>query len=1074
MTLRTALLALAVALVACGSGPAATPDAGPVARCGDGRVDATEECDQGALDSDVATDACRTSCVRARCGDHVVDTGEACDGKAPAGAHCTSGCRITICGNGKVEDGEQCDDGARNSDTHPDACRATCLRPTCGDGVIDGSEACDDGNHASGDGCSAFCQAEGVNARRHATCAPAGQRAAGLACSDPGDGQPRWLQPCVAASDCPVPWEACVALAGGSSCLPNRCGDAAWAGAGKNGALFGACDATSGADPAKADGACLPWPDPTRPGDGGELCWRSGAAAPGESCRRDSSATCGTGFTCASGSDTSHVACADDADCASEAQASYCSPTLGTCEPVGACVESCDVASPQATGDAGCVDDLAVCVPVEVSGSAARLGTCLIVAAAEGGGCLHAGALSTGVRCVADTDGSLRWLRSCTGSTGCRAWQRCEAGAAGASCVTNACGATALGTNGALWGGCDATTGTLAGGATPDGACLAMPGRLDGACWRAGSLGEGQGCRRDAGAVADGLCAPGLECATDVEGRHAACAADADCPRAQLPDGTRRAGYCDRLTRACELQGSCRVPCDATSASGGCAVLGAGAACVPSGTGGAGTLVLGYCLAQPEGDDPLFADQWHLAATAQNSGHPGEDIDVVPVWAAGWRGEGVTIAIVDDGLEIGHEDLVANVIPGRSHDYVGGGVDPTGGDHGTAVAGVAAARDHNGLGVRGVAPRAALVGFNVLASDLSSNELDAETRLGELVSVYNNSWGPPDGSGQLVASEALWRQAIDHGTSQGRQGLGSVYTWAAGNGAQSGENSNYDGYANYYGVMAVCAVGDDGRRASYSERGANLWVCTPSLGNDDLGITTTDRSGADGYNDGSAGNGDVRDAAYTNTFSGTSSATPVASGAAALVLQANPRLSWRDVKLVLASTARRNDPTSRSWKVNAAGHPVSHDYGFGVVDVAAAVAAALAWKPLGPMLTYAAPEAAPGLAIPDNDPRGVHSQVRVAGSGIASLEFVAVRFTSDHAYAGDLEVVLTDETTGTESILAQQHPCAGPCAPYDAWRFGSARHLGEAADGTWTLVVRDTSANDTGTFLSWQLVFYGH
>src|SRR5512139_2540494 len=114
--------------------------------------------------------------------------------------------------------------------------------------------------------------------------------------------------------------------------------------------------------------------------------------------------------------------------------------------------------------------------------------------------------------------------------------------------------------------------------------------------------------------------------------------------------------------------------------------------------------------------DPLFVNQWHLLNTGQAGGTAGQDVNVSPVWNAtpGIKGSGVRIAVVDDGLEIAHEDLAANVVAGQSWNYVNSNTDPThvfaSSAHGTSVGGVAAARDSNGVGGAGAAPRAGLVG----------------------------------------------------------------------------------------------------------------------------------------------------------------------------------------------------------------------------------------------------------------------------------------------------------------------------------------------------------------------------
>mgnify|MGYP002083969808 FL=1 len=508
-----------------------------------------------------------------------------------------------------------------------------------------------------------------------------------------------------------------------------------------------------------------------------------------------------------------------------------------------------------------------------------------------------------------------------------------------------------------------------------------------------------------------------------------------------------------------------------TGPSQDCAVTGG------SGTVGAGNVtdvVVACATAVP---DPLFTDQWHLQNTGQSGGTAGQDVNVVPVWNAvpGIKGGGVRIAVVDDGLEIAHEDLSPNVVAGQSFNYVNQTTNPshvfaTSG-HGTAVGGVAAARDLNGLGGAGAAPRAGVVGYNLLESNVTANEADAMTRNGVSVAVSNNSWGAPD-DGRWAASAATWRNAIDSGLGTGRNGLGTLYTWSAGNGGAIPDNSNYDGQANYRGVLAICAVGDDGIRASYSERGANLWVCAPSAGRGNHAITTTDRTGAPGFNNGTAP--DYANANYTNTFNGTSSSAPLAAGVIALVLEANPLLTWRDLRVILAQSARKNDPGNAEWAVNGGGFNINHNYGFGVIDASAAVTLAKTWTNVGPQVVFASATATVNLAIPDNNTTGVSNTINVAGSGIGRIEFVEITFNGTHTYVGDLDITLT-APSGTVSRLSEEHACPLGClgVPNNSWRFGSARHLGEAANGSWTLTVKDLEPIDTGTFTSWQLTFYG-
>ena len=236
--------------------------------------------------------------------------------------------------------------------------------------------------------------------------------------------------------------------------------------------------------------------------------------------------------------------------------------------------------------------------------------------------------------------------------------------------------------------------------------------------------------------------------------------------------------------------------------------------------------------------DPLSGCHWNLRNRGQLGGASGEDIRVEDVWTGGNMGAGIGVAVVDGGLHEAHPDLTDNVDTTRGHDYTddGDGLLHPFNSHGTSVAGIIAARD-NTIGGRGVAPRATVYGYNLLRADLDADTVDAMTRNMATTAVSNNSWGNLDGPGLETVAEA-WEMAIDTGVETGYGGKGVVYVWAAGNGAPD-DNSNFDGYTNYYGVVAVCAVNDLGRRVVYSEEGANLWVCAPSRDSGRPPILTT-------------------------------------------------------------------------------------------------------------------------------------------------------------------------------------------------------------------------------------------
>jgi len=465
-------------------------------------------------------------------------------------------------------------------------------------------------------------------------------------------------------------------------------------------------------------------------------------------------------------------------------------------------------------------------------------------------------------------------------------------------------------------------------------------------------------------------------------------------------------------------------------------------------------------------NDPLFVNQWHLRNTAQGGGTAGEDANVTGVWDS-YLGAGVTIAIVDDGLQHAHPDLISRYVAAASYDFNDDDPNPTptGSDaHGTAAAGVAAATGNNSLGGSGAAPGASLAGLRLIAGPADDlMEANALTYALADVDIYSNSWGPDDSGAGLAGPGPLTLAALQRGVTEGRGGLGTIYVWAAGNGLANNDNVNYDGYANSRFTIAVTAIDNQGGQPFYAEPGAAILVAAPSNGGT-LGITTTDLVGTAGYNTVASGSGGD----YTNTFGGTSSATPLVSGIVALMLEANPGLGWRDVQHVLATSARRNDPTDADWAQNGAGHWVNHKYGFGAVDAAAAVSLAETWTNVGTEVRASSGTQTVTRAIPDNNQTGVSTSFTMPTD--LTTEWVEVTLSATHPYRGDLEVVLTSPS-GTESVLAEKHD--DPSDNYTNWKFTTARNWGESSAGTWTLTVRDLAAADVGTLTSWSLDVYG-
>ena len=485
-------------------------------------------------------------------------------------------------------------------------------------------------------------------------------------------------------------------------------------------------------------------------------------------------------------------------------------------------------------------------------------------------------------------------------------------------------------------------------------------------------------------------------------------------------------------------------------------------------------------------NDPLFGDQWHLKNTGQAGkdavpGASGEDLNVSVAWNTA-TGKGIQIAIIDDGLDVHHEDLA--VVAGKSWDYrVNAYGDPGGSDisHGTSCGGLAAAIGNNGIGVTGVAFSAKLVGYNLLSATTGEHGADSVSKDLESNHIYSNSYGSTDGLGVLQPSDEAWRQAIETGISTGRGGKGAIYTWAAGNGAPT-DRSDYDGQGNYHGVFAVASMNNKGQKSSYSDPGSNVLVS--AFGGEFCSSHTTvtvDVMGAAGSNNGTSKPDDYAGQPnYTRCFNGTSAATPEISGVVALMLETNPALTWRDVRLVLAKTARKNDPTDSDWASNGANMPINHKYGYGAADATAAVNAAKTWVNIAAQKT-ATGSATPAVAIPDAG-AAVTSEISLTNSQISKLEFVELNVTSDHANVGDLEITLTSPSLTVSTITvphecratADGDPVACGSTLSGGFRFGIARLMGEVADGKWVLSVHDSKSGSTGSLKSWSIRAMGY
>lgn len=625
--------------------------------------------------------------------------------------------------------------------------------------------------------------------------------------------------------------------------------------------------------------------------------------------------------------------------------------------------------------------------------------------------------------------------------------------------------------------------------------------------------------------------------------------------------------------------------------------------------------------------DPLASEQWHLRNTGQRAFAmqeqtfdawrelrlaqgftdeefdeefpvnewilvPGEDLNVLGAYKQGVTGEGTIAVVVDSGMAINHEDLVANVLPGRSINFlnVADRTDTTnlsaGGDHGTSVAGLIAAEGWNGSGGRGVAPNAGLIAMNFLGgagTQSARNEMMAHGMAGSGISVsdnvvaFNRSYGIS--APVFVPTDEIEEVMIAYPTLNLRNGLGALNIKSSGNSfitagnwpegnelcdrAQAGieqdvrrvlgcYDGNWDPANSNFHTVTVGAVNPDGGHVSYSTTGSNLWISAPSgeYGDFEPAMITTDQTTCTrGYSSwamydnfmnlngaflSSLGISDFYErwypfnspggefnseynpgCNYTNTFNGTSSAAPNASGVVALIAEANPDLTWREIRYILAATATQvipNDPevelnvgngtfiAHQGWVENAAGYSFNNKFGFGRPNAGAAVELARSGSVSLPPLVqteWIEAELTAPIAIPDNNAEGVSIDIEFSeeltiegvqfGFDIFSEDLINTLMGSQSGTtaASDIAIEVVSPS-GTKSVLATSRTSLGGYiglavdgdiglayaeeAPILANAF-----LGESSAGTWTVRFLDTNGADLGPYLNNQTlaqVFY--
>lgn len=434
-------------------------------------------------------------------------------------------------------------------------------------------------------------------------------------------------------------------------------------------------------------------------------------------------------------------------------------------------------------------------------------------------------------------------------------------------------------------------------------------------------------------------------------------------------------------------------------------------------------------------NDTYIDDQWHLSNTATG----GFDINVEQAWSLGYYGAGQIIGIADNGVDQSHPDLFNNYNSALSTPFISS-------SHGTSVTGIVSAEGNNGLGIAGVAYKSQW-SEQLFGSALTN--ADTFMWANQSHTIKNNAWGPID-NGKLHEITTPELDALQDAVENGRGGKGIIFTWAAGNGGTD-DRVEYDPYAASRYTIAVGALTNTDEQSSYSEDGSALLIVAPSDGGSSGIVTTTATSG------------------YDFNYGGTSASSAMAAGAAALMLEANPDLDWRDVQSIIARTARKCDSGDSGWTQNAAGHDIHYSYGFGALDVGAAVVEAQVYISPGVEYVIDTGMMTVNRSIPDNDLSGITEYFTINDD--ITIQHVEVTVRAFHNYIGDLEIDLV-APSGTHSLLKHQNSDGSD--DIDNFVFTSVRHLDEQSIGSWKMRIADLDQYIAGDWKKWQVKIYGH
>ncbi|KAI9598162.1 peptidase S8/S53 domain-containing protein [Syncephalis fuscata] len=458
--------------------------------------------------------------------------------------------------------------------------------------------------------------------------------------------------------------------------------------------------------------------------------------------------------------------------------------------------------------------------------------------------------------------------------------------------------------------------------------------------------------------------------------------------------------------------------------------------------------------------DPGYRYQWHLF----NRDQAKNDINITSVWQQGITGKNVVIALVDDGIDFTSEDIKENFFAKGSYDFNDHVKMPMPrlpeDVHGTRCAGEVAAVRNNVCGI-GIAYEAKVAGIRILSSDITDVDEALSLNYGYQDNhIYSCSWGPPDDGQSVDGPHTVVLDAMINAIRKGRDGKGTVFVFASGNGGINDDHCNCDGYTNSIYSVTVGAIDRYNQHPYYSEACSAMMVVAYSSGSGSYIYTTN--------------NGQNK---CYGQHGGTSAAAPLVAGIYALVLSIRPDLTWRDIQHLTVNSAVTFNEEDKSWSKTATGLMHSNKYGFGKIDTFRIVELAKNHTIVNPQAFIESDMSHVNQTI-HYGRDGINNSITLTQSqmtthGFQHLEHITVTVNIEHDRRGDLEVFLISPNhviSKLSAIRKNDQSLDG----FKDWTFMTVKHWDESPIGEWTLNVRaNINPRLKGRLVDWRIKWWG-